>query len=257
MTAEEVCEKYNVKLSTFKANYKRTTDNIYKKYNVKIIKEGRGEKATYREQIISDNRAETMFQALQPLKDMGAIREDLKLPNFTFNVFMGIITTPMFVFRGTYKDLLMYLMVPINEDYINLLKKSINELVEAMVLHEIIDTTTEEEVITLSLVRKAEVEMKININMITICKQLAEKNKMQSWIPLLKVWLGTELLSKQEYYKRNDLIEMTGLSEYVVDKSAKILKDCNIYNKTKAYAGFKKCLGLRADMNVEGFYEIK
>ncbi len=256
MTAEEVCEKYNVKLSTLKANFKRTTDNIYKKYNVKIIKEGRGDKAVYREQIVSDNRAETMFQAVQPLKQMGAMRTDLGLPSFTFNVFLGIITTPMFVFRGSYRDLLMYLMIPINDTNIELLKKSIDELVNAMVLHEIIDTTTDDEIITLSLVRKAEVEMKINVSMIIICKQLAEKNGMQSWIPLLKVWLGTELLSKQEYYNRVDLIKMTGLSEYMVDKSAKILSDCNIYNKTRAYAGFKKCLGLKADMNIEGFYQI-
>ena len=98
--------------------------------------------------------------------------------------------------------------------------------------------------------------MKININMIIICKQLANQYHMRDWIPLLKVWLGTELLSKQEYYKRADLINMTGLKETMIDKCSKILMSCNIYKKSRAYIGYRRCLGIQSDMNVENFYDL-
>ena len=256
MTLQQLCEKYDLKESTVKSNFKRSQENILKKTGVKIIKEGRGDNATYRELIATDNRAESMFKALEPIKNTGIIKRDLSMPNFTFTVFLGIITTPMLVFRGTYVDFLNYIEVAITDDNIDGLKKSIQELIEGHVINCITDMTTDENVVTLSLVRSAEVEMKIGIDMIRICKQLSTKYRKRDWIPLLKVQLGTELLSKRDSYTQQELINMTGLSRYQIDEASKILKESNIYTTTRAYKDFQRCLGLKADMNIEGFYKV-
>ena len=118
MTLEEVSTKYNISQNTVKTQFKRTQDNIFKKYGIKIIKEGRGSNVVYKEQIISDNRAENMFKALEPVHNTGIIKNDLNMPNFTFCVFMGIITTPMLVFRGSYNDFLRYIEVNVNDQNI-------------------------------------------------------------------------------------------------------------------------------------------
>ena len=49
---------------------------------------------------------------------------------------------------------------------------------------------------------------------------------------------------------------MTGLSRYQIDEASKILKESNIYTTTRAYKDFQRCLGLKADMNIEGFYKV-
>lgn len=256
MTLEEISEKYGIKPDTFKNQFPRTQKAILNRYGVKIIKEGRGIKANYREEFMSDNRAENIFQAVQPLKDPGFIKNDLGLPNFTFMVLMGVITTPMFVFRGTYNEFLGYIEKPQTEQNVKALKNSINELVNALVIHEIVDKTTNDDVITLSLVRKAEIDMRIGIGMARQCKELADKNGINDWINIAKVWIATDLLAKQDVYTRLDVVNMTGLSVYMVDKVAKALKDSNIYKTTRAYQSFQRCVGMKADMNNEAFYQI-
>jgi hypothetical protein len=257
MTLHEICEKYKYTEATFQKNFKRCQAAILKEYNVRIIKEGRGEKATYREQILSDNRQETIFKALEPTQKTGLIKDDLSMENFTFTTFLGIITTPMLVFRGTRADFLNYIGATNDDKHLELLDKAIDQLVNEMIIHEIQDTTTEEEVLTLSLVRKAEVDMKISISMINICKQLAEQAHMHDWIPILKIWLGTELLSQKEHYTLTDLMNMTGVNKAMLAKCTRLLKQSNIYKTSKAYAGYQKCLGLKAEMNNEAFYKIE
>lgn len=256
MTLQEVCEKYQVAESSMKSQFKRTQNSILKKYGIKIIKDGRGAKASYREQVESDNRAENMFQALKPIHDTGIMKNDLTLPNFTFCVFMGVITTPMLVFRGTYSDFLKYVEVTDTEQNIQFLKESIESLVQLHIINCIVDNTGGEDVITLSLVRSAELDMKIGIDMIRTCRMLSVKYHKRDWVPLLKVWLGTELLSKRESYTRQELLTMTGISKYQLDECSRILKESNIYRTSRAYSGFSKCLGLNADMNAEEFYVV-
>lgn len=257
MTLDELCQKYHLSASTVTTKFKRTKDNIYKKYGVVIVKEGRGKEALYREVITDDNRAETIFKALEPVHNTGILKKDLNLPNFTFCVFMGVITTPMLVFRGRHEDFLKYIEISINENNILLLKDSIKELENAKIIQCMYDNSTDEEIITISLVRSAEVEMKIGIGMVRICKELADKNRKKDWIPLLKMWLGTELLSKNNTYTRQELMDMTGLSKYQIDDCGRILKENNIYKSTRAYAGYSRCIGINADMNAEDFYLIK
>lgn len=61
MTILEVAEKYRVSESSLKNAFPRTQASILKKHGVKILKEGRGASAVYREEWMDDQRALTMY----------------------------------------------------------------------------------------------------------------------------------------------------------------------------------------------------
>ena len=54
MTLSEVSEKYGVAESSLKNAFPRTQASILKKHGVKIVKEGRGASAVYREEWLDD-----------------------------------------------------------------------------------------------------------------------------------------------------------------------------------------------------------
>lgn len=253
MTIEEVSKEFHYSISSLTSNFKRCSDKIYEKTGVRIVKDGRGKNATYRILVLDDNRAET-FTKEEEIQT-GLIKEDLKLVSMTFVTFMGIITTPMLAFRGSYVDFLKYIELPPAEENIEQLKKSIKELEQKKMIYSIVDNSTDEEIITLSVVRKAELDMKIGISTVKTCKQLAKDNNKRDWIPLLKLWLGTELLSKEGIFTRNELKELTGLNDYQIQTCGKILRQNNIYRSSRAYVGLNRCIGTTATMNVEQMYD--
>jgi len=51
--------------------------------------------------------------------------EQLSMVNWDFHVFLGIITTPMLVFRGSYEDFLRYTSIPVNNNNIWELKMAL------------------------------------------------------------------------------------------------------------------------------------
>ena len=63
-----------------------------------------------------------------------------------------------------------------------------------------------------------------------------DKHKQRSFIPLLKVWLATEELQKVQPYTVAQLEAMTGLSEYTIRKTNKILQEEEIMSMHKVYA---------------------
>ena len=106
MTLKEVCEKYSVAESSVKNAFPRTQAAIIKKYNVRIEKQGRGKNAIYIE-VVPDNRAVSMYEETKDIVIMD--RSSLTLLSIDFCCFLGIILTPMMVFRGSHKDFLKYL----------------------------------------------------------------------------------------------------------------------------------------------------
>ena len=54
--------------------------------------------------------------------------EQLAMINWDFHVFLGIITTPMLVFRGSYEDFLKYIMVPVSSNNLWELKIALEHL---------------------------------------------------------------------------------------------------------------------------------
>lgn len=253
MTLQEVCIKYNVAESSMKNAFPRTQKSILKKYGVKIVKEGRGQKAIYREEWEDDKRALTMYKEI---KDSVIIdNKSFKLMNWDFMVFLAIVTTPMLVFRGSFQDFLRYVEVPVTEKNIKALKEALKSLEEREFISFTLDKTDNNYFIA-ALYRKVEEEMQIGIGMVKTCKLLAEKHKKRSWVPLLKTWLGVQLLSENQPYTLKDVEQITGLSNYQIKESNKILKESQIFKTSRAYQSYQLCVGTNVDMNIEAFYKV-
>ena len=92
--------------------------------------------------------------------------------------------------------------------------------------------------------------------MVKICKKLADSYNKRSWIPLLKTWLGVQLMAAHQPYTVQDLARTTGLSEYQIRESNKILQECEVFKTSRAYADYQRCIGTTVDLNHESFYRL-
>ena len=88
--------------------------------------------------------------------------------------------------------------------------------------------------------------MKIGIDMIQRCIKLQKDNNMKSWVPLLKTWLGLQLLvdnnmnkNESTLFTLDELILTTGINRNMVIKCKKILEEDNLFQTSKAYQNYK------------------
>ena len=248
MTLQEVCEKLNLSESSIKSNFVRTQKILLKK-NIKLTKIKEGKIIHYDIEYLNDNRAMTIYEELR--QDIILNNESINFPNWEFLVFLAIVTTPMIVFRGSYKDFLDYVQVKNTDININHLKKALQTLFDKDIISYIVDKTDNNYFIA-TIYRKVEEDMKIGIDMVKECKKLQEKYNKQSFVPLLKTWLGVQMLIENQPYTIKDIVNITGLSEYSVKESHRILKDSNIYKSSKAYQSINCCVGINTELN--GFY---
>lgn len=219
MTLQEVCEKYKVAESSMTGAFPLTKKAIEKKYGVRIVKIGRGKNAYYEEEILDGRVLED--------KERVFVNNDRAL-NWDFLVFFAIVTMPMFVFRGSYDDFLKYVEVSVNEDNKRMLKDALIILAEKGVIMYNVDVGTADYFV-ICLYRSVEEDMDVEI-MTSICRNLANKYHKRSWVPLLKTWLGVNMLVKEDRPCTLKALEaMTGLSKYQIKESTRILKESSIY----------------------------
>lgn len=250
MTLKELCEKYNVSESSVQSNFVRTRNSIYKKYGVTIKKIGRGKTAIYEEEkidLISDKRALTMFDETRT--EIIFNNESLNLINADFLVFLGIISTPMGMFRGTAADFLRYVGIKPTEENLEILEFTLLELVD----RELVFYDVDEDIIILYVRRKVEKEMRLGIEMIKRCREIAEKNNKHKdgWIKLLKVWVSVQICSSDQPFTIETLSKMTGLSRFQIMDCKKLLEQDELFKTSRAGSYFK-CLGTNVLLN--GFY---
>ena len=246
MTLEELCKKYGVTESSVKTNFKRTQASLKKRTGILIEKVGRGANATYVE-VVPDNRAVTMYEET---KDSFIVdRSALSYENIEFNCFLAIVVTQFMTFRGSYVDLVRYMGLELNEKNINMIRQAMESLAARSIIHLYYDKSTDEEFFTASLLRKAEVEMKIGIDMVRTCKKIADNNNKRDYIPLLKTWLGMQVMSEEQPCTLAQLEAITGLSEYQVRESKKLLEANDLFKTTKAYRAGCLCVGQNVDLN--------
>lgn len=247
MTLKEVCSKYGYSENTVKSKFSTVQAKILKDKGIYLTKTGRGANVVYHEEIRSDNRALTMFQ--EPPHDI-FMTSDLSLFNWDFHIFLAIVTTPMATFRGTIDQLLEYMAVPITDANKQKASEAIQNLINKELIGYWVDPT-DKDYFSLMIYHKVELEMRISYRMITICKEIAENmgERKRSWIPLLKTWLGVQMLEDQQPYTVAELQALTGLSAYQIRECNKALQHNEIYRTTKAYAAFNKCLGTNVDLN--------
>ena len=250
MTLRELCDKYGYAESTVKNKWTTIQLKIFKDYGVKIVKTGRGSNVVYQEESDRYPHAVTMFHESSP-RDI-FVTTDLSLINWEFHIFLAIVTTPMGVFRGTISQLLQYMTIPDTIENCRRAQDGIDNLINHGFVGYMLDTTTDENYVTLAIVREKEVKMSISYQMMLTCKELADLEGKRSWIPLLKTWIGVQMLSDKEFYTIGDLQELTGLSAYQLREANKILNKNAIYRSSRAFHKFNRCIGQKVDLN--GFY---
>lgn len=244
MTLEELCNKYQISESSVTRAFPRTKEAIYKKFGIEIEKQGRGKSAVYIEKNLPDDkRALTMYQ--EKKENMLINNESLSLINFDFLVFLGIVSTPMSMFRGRRDDFLEYIGEHASAENLFKLEVALDNLVEM----DLITSLKDEDYIIVYIKRKAEKEMKLGIEMVQKCRMLAERNNKRSWIPLLKVWLGMQVAFNEQPVKMDRLEEITGMSYAQIRDARKILETDEIFKLQKVYRSRLTCVGMSIDLN--------
>lgn len=254
MTRKQLSEFYQISQSSIQNNWKRTQQMLKKKYGVQIIKLGRGESAHYefKEDGIT---AASIFQ--QETKSTALVSlDELRMQNFQFGAFIFICFLPLQVWKGSYKYFLQYTSIPQTPHNIQKLKQAFTALAAKQMIIYTIDPS-DPEYFMAGLMHKAEQQLftRITIQTARICKTIADKNKKKDWIPLVKTWLGIEMLYQMnaQPYTMKTLQSIAGLNEYQTKESVKLLKENNIFAMSKAYLAFDRCIGTTAQLNA--FYK--
>lgn len=258
MTLKELSERFEISETSILNVFPRVQKSMLKKHGLHLTKKGRGANAQYfieeeeEEEIPDDCRALTMYEEI---KDDIIISDDsLKLMNVNFLVFLAIVTTPMLVFRGSFEEFLIYVGAKPTKKNILALKGALNELEEEGYISYTLDKTDLNYFVA-ALYRKVEEKMHIGINMIRTCKKIAVENNKRSWVPLLKTWLGIQMMAQKESFRIETLESITGLSAYQVRESRKLLERNEIYRMSRVYQGYNTCLGSKVELN--GIYNKK
>lgn len=254
MTKKEICEKFGLSENQLTKNFKRCQEQVYNKYNIHLTKTGRGDKVDY--QVEDIPMTTNIHQSIAFIQD--AHKEIIMdqqlftdLIDWNFMVFMGIVLCPMIVFRGTLEDFLQYVGVKNSEGNRKLLKKSLIELHE----HDLIDyrvDRTDDRVFTASILAKVEQEMHIGIDMVQRCMKLQKENNMNTWVPLLKTWLGLQIITldnKQETFTMRQLESITGVNNKMLTKCKKILEADNLFQTSRAFLTRDVCIGQKINLN--------
>lgn len=249
MTAQQLSDKYGYSITSIEKKWSNTQRLILKKYGVEIKKIGRGKKASYIEELVSDMRAMTIFD--ENKNEIILNSDSMSLDNFQFLSFLAIITTPMLVFRGSYEEFLKYMGVRNSKENISKLKFSLVELKNKDFIIFTPDKTDKNYFIA-GLYKEVEREMSVGIMAVRKCKQLAEEYNKRDWIPLFKVWAVMQLYGDGELFNNAMLEEATGLTESMISDCRKILNNSDILKISAVRVDKKKCIGSIVELN--GFY---
>ena len=258
MTAQEVVDRFDAvpSVKSLKDHWGKYQKKVKDKHGVQLYKTGRGEDTQY---FIVDGAE--ISSSIEVIKDAHAVVMDQQvftdLIDWNFMVFIGIITCPFMSFRGNYKQFLEYVGIKTKDKAnIDRLKESFKELEKRGYIYFIEDKSApDEDYFGLFIKRKVEKEMKIGIDMIQRCIKLQKENNMKSWTPLLKTWLGLQLLVDQNMNKSestlftlDELIDITGVNRNMVIKCKKILEQDNLFQLSKAYQNYH-CRGQMINLN--------
>lgn len=239
MTAEEVCKELNISMSALKGHFKRTVESVEKKTGRRIIKSGRGENTVYEILDNTETRALTFYEEDNAQKELFVNEETIQLENLAFNAFLGIIVKPMAIYRGTFKDFLNYIGVRATDNNVGALKIALQVLLEQGLIFGGIDKT-DENWFHAGLYRAVEKKIGLDTAQIRKCREIADRENKQTWVPILKTWVAIGMLSEGEQMKDHfviqDIIDITGLSKYTITESTKLLKKYNIYKEEWSYS---------------------
>ena len=254
MTRKELCEKYDLNEESVRTKFGRIQQTMLKKYDLILTKTGRGDKTDYQvcpTKESSEKRASTMLSEKRR-EVLIAQNGFSNLLDFNFMVFLAICTTPMGTFYGSYEDFLDYVEVRKTKDNLQNLKEALNVLSAAEYIEYVIDKTNTN-YFNAFLFKRTRETMAISLDMAERCKKLAKENNKQSWIPLLKTWIGVQYMYDKQPFTLAELSAVTGLSPYQIRESKKVLEQDNLFTTSRAYVCYDRCIGTNVELN--GIYE--
>lgn len=235
MTLEELCEKYKVAPSTVKSHWGRTHDSILKKWGVSIVRFKDENKNYVFMETEDDNRALTIYEEDKNREVCIALsQEDILLDNLAFLSYIGIIVTPMSVFRGSYKDFLVYINCPqtaLNKDNI---KKVLVWLKDNDYIMYQEDKTNKEYFIA-GLYKQRQDELGVGYYQIKNCKRIADKYHKKSWVPIFKTYMAISMMSHENPLTDARIMEKAKLTQYEVTESKRILEAEEVWISEKDY----------------------
>lgn len=247
MTKKELCEQFNISENSLTKQFSRTQQSFLNKYHLILTKTGRGEKADYQVEPSLGDHARTMY-----LEDnrqvMIAQSEFSNLIDFNFMVFLAICSTERTSFYGSYNEFLSYVEVKKTKTNIQNLKQALEFLHEKDYIRYEVDKTNDEYFVAY-LYYATRQKMAISLDMAVRCKELAKKNRKQSWVPLLKTWIGIQYMYDNQPFTMKELCALTGLSAYQIRDSKKILEQDNLFVTSKAYVNYNMCIGSNVVLN--------
>lgn len=243
MTLQEVSIKYGFSQSSIKTQFKRTAASIQKKYNVTLTRYYNDDGQLCYE--ATDGRAETFYDE-QETKQMKIGKPVLRLNNFEFIVFLGIVMTPWGVFRGAREEFLKYISVKKNKKNLELLEQSLANLIN----QEYIAVCEDGKHVIIYIREKIEEEMNIGPKMIKRCRDIAKKNNktFDKTIQLMKVWLAIQICYKDQPFTSARLEELTNLSSYQIREAIKLLENEGDIFKTSRVGNYMYCQGKNVDL---------
>ena len=248
MTRKEVCKKYNLSESAIKNNFGRTQQTMLKKYGLILTKTGRGSEVDYQVTDSEGNEGRALAMSQEKSRQIMIAQDSLKAIDFNFVVFLAICMTPMKTFYGSYEGFLEYAELKKTPDNIRNLKDALDDLAANQYIEYIVDKTNEN-YFNVFIFKKVREDLAISLDMTLRCQKLAKQYNKKSWIPLLKTWVGIQYMYDKQPFTMKELSDKTGLSEYQIRESKKILESDNLFTTSKAYLSYNTCIGSTIDLN--------
>lgn len=252
MTRKELCEKYDLSETSLKNNFGRVQKSMMKRYGLVLTKTGRGDKTEYFVTDADGNEGRALVMSQEKNKKIMISRDNLQAMDFNFVVFLAICMTPMGSFYGSYEGFLDYAEMAKSPDNLQNLKEALNVLSASNYVNYTIDKT-DSNYFNVFIFKKVREDMAISLDMVSRCQRLAKENKKQSWVPLLKTWIGMQYMYDKQPFTLAEICGITGLSPYQIRDSKRILEKDNLFTTSKAYKAYDLCLGSYVDLN--GIYE--
>ena len=252
MTRKELAEKYNISEESIKTNFNRVQKSLLKKYGLVLIKAGRGESADYQVTDIEGHTPRALCMSQETSHQVMINSDSLQAVDFNFVVFLGICVTPMKTFYGSYEGFLEYIEVPKSKKNIQILKDALTNLSANQYIEYIVDKT-DDNYFNAFIFKKVREDMALSLDMTMRCQKLAKKYNKQSWVPLLKTWIGVQYMYDKQPFTLAELCDVTGLSLYQVKESKKILEKDELFVSSRAYIAYDKCVGSNVELN--GIYK--
>ena len=252
MTRKELASKYDISEDSIKTNFTRVQKSLLKKYGIILTKTGRGESADYQVTDVEGNIPRALYMSQEVSHQIAINKDALQTIDFNFVVFLGICMTPMKTFYGSYEGFLTYIEVPKTKKNIQILKDALTNLSANQYIEYIVDKT-DDNYFNAFIFKKVREDMALSLDMTMRCQKLAKKHNKQSWVPLLKTWIGIQYMYDKQPFTLAELCDVTGLSLYQVKESKKILEKDEVFVTSRAYLAYNKCIGSNVELN--GIYK--